>query len=136
MTLASLQLILGVLEPKSSKEELMENEAEEEGQDGTSEESGDGSSEGEGSEMDEDERGSLVSEDKGSDDDAGQGGEGGEEVDPAFRAEVQKALGAAAVDSDAEVFYIITAIIIIMVHMQCNILAYTVQTECCIKFLC
>ena len=120
MTLASLQLILGVLEPKSSKEELMENEEEEEeGGAGTSEEGGDGSSEGEGSEMDEDERGSLVSEDEGSDD-AGQGEEGEEEVDPAFRAEVQNALGAAAVDSDAEVFYITTAII--MVHMQWPIL--------------
>ena len=132
MTLASLQLILGVLEPKSSKEELMENEGEEGGGGDSSEESGDGSSEGEGSEVDEDEKGSLVSEDEGSNDDVGQGEEGGEEVDPAFRAVVQKALGAAAVDSDAEVFYIITTIIIIMVHMQCNILAYTVQTECCI----
>lgn len=99
VTLGSLQLILGVLEPKSTKEELMENEEE---QEGGGEDSG---GEGEGSEMDEDERGSLVSEDTGSEDDeAEQGEEEGEEVDPAFRAEVQKALGAAAVDSDAEVF--------------------------------
>ncbi len=102
VTLSSLQLILGVLEPKSNKEELMENE-EEEGGGASSEGSGGdgGSSEGEGSEMDEDERGSLVSgEDGGSSDDEA---EQGEEVDPVFRAEVQKALGAAAVDSDAEV---------------------------------
>lgn len=104
MTLASLRLILGVLEPKTNKEELMENEEEEEGEDGGGEASGDGSgggdscSEGEGSEMDDNERGSLVSgEGEESDDDEA------EEVDPVFRAEVQKALGAAAVDSDAEV---------------------------------
>ena len=97
MTLDSLQLILGVLEPKSTKEELMENEEEEEGE-ASSEDNGD-SSEGEGSEMDKDERGSLVSEDGGSEDEAGEEGE----VDPVFRAEVQKALGAAAVDSDVEV---------------------------------
>ena len=129
VTLASLQLILGVLEPKSSKEELMENEEEEEVGEGGS---GDGS-EGDGSEMDEDDRGSLISEDEGSDNEAGQGEEGEEDVDPAFRAEVQKALGAAAVDSDAEVFYIITAAIILWsIYNEKIILSCSVQTECCI----
>jgi hypothetical protein len=103
VTLSSLQLILGVLEPKSNKEELMENE--EEGGGASSGDDGGSSGEGEGSEMDEDERGSLVSgEDGGSSDD---GAEQGEEVDPMFRAEVQKALGAAAVDTDAEVTFFI-----------------------------
>ena len=135
MTLSSLQLILGVLEPKSDKEELMEDEDEEEGEregegsssgdndDGCSGERGEG--EGEGSEMDEDERGSLVSEDE-----VEQGEEEGEEVDPVFRAEVQRALGAAAVDSDVEVYIIIN-------HNCCNscglrLLAYSIQSECCI----
>ena len=110
VTLASLQLILGVLEPKSNKEELMENREEEEGG-GEEEASSDGSggggdscSEGEGNGIDEDERGSLVSgEDGGSDDDDEAAEQEEEEVDPVFRAEVQRALGAAAVDSDAEV---------------------------------
>ena len=105
VTLASLQLILGVLEPKSNKEELMENREEEGGEEEASSDSsggGDSCSEGEGSGMDEDERGSLISgEDGGSDDD--NEAEQGEEVDPVFRAEVQRALGAAAVDSDVEV---------------------------------
>ena len=106
VTLASLQLILGVLEPKSNKEELMENREEEgEEEEASSDGSGGGGdscNEGEGSGMDEDGRGSLVSgEDGGSDDD--EAAEQGEEVDPVFRADVQRALGAAAVDSDAEV---------------------------------
>ena len=97
MTLESLQLILGVLEPKTSKEELMENEEED------SEDSG-GTNKGEGGEMDEDERGSVISEDGVSEESEKE--EQGEDVDPAFRAEVLKALGAAAVDSDAEVYYL------------------------------
>ena len=93
VTLESLKLILKVLEPKTSKDELMEGEEEEEGEsDGGSGEGGDTSD----GELDEDEGASLISEDS-------EGGQG-DEVDPAFRAEVQKALGAAAVDSDAEVW--------------------------------
>ena len=95
VTLASLQLILGVLEPKTSKEELMENEEEDSEDNGSTDQ-------GEGSEMDEDERGSVISEDGGSEGSEG-GEEQGEDVDPVFRADVQKALGAAAVNSDAEV---------------------------------
>lgn len=94
VTLGSLCLILEVLEPKTSKEELMEDEDEEE-EDG--EDGGDGDDDGddaeEESEMDEDDEGGS---------DISNGSECGE-VDPAFREEVQKALGAAAVDSDAEV---------------------------------
>ena len=136
VTLTSLQLILGVLEPKYDKEELMEDEDKEEGEregegsssgdsdDGSSGERGEGEG-GEGSEMDEDERGSLVSEDE-----VEQGEEEGEEVDPAFRAEVQRALGAAAVDSDVEVYIIINH----NCYNSCGLrlLAYTIQSECCI----
>lgn len=118
VTMASLKLILDVLEPKTSKDELMEEEEEEEGEgedEGEEEEEGEGEEEeeegegegeggeeieddasvaGEDSEIDEDDRGSDVSEDRGEE-------EG--QIDPMFRAAVQKALGAAAVDSDAEV---------------------------------
>ena len=134
MTLSSLQLILGVLEPKSDKEELMEDEDEEEDEreEGSSNGDSDGSSgekgEGEGSEMDEDERDSLISEDE-----VEQGEEEGEEVDPAFRAEVQRALGAAAVDSDVEVYIIINH----NCYNSCGLrlLAYSIQSECCIFML-
>ena len=115
VTMASLKLILDVLEPKTSKDELMEEEEEEEGEgedEGEEEEEGEGEEEeegegeggeeieddasvaGEDSEIDEDDRGSDVSKDRGEE-------EG--QIDPMFRAAVQKALGAAAVDSDAEV---------------------------------
>ena len=92
VTLASLKLILEVLEPKTSKDELMEEEEQEEeggemsdgGEDG---EDGDGGGDSEDSDVSED-----IEE-----------GHGEEMVDPVFRAEVQRALGAAAVGSDAEV---------------------------------
>ena len=104
VTLESLKLILEVLKPKTSKEELMEDEEEEEGE-GEGEEEGEGSEvEGEGSEVEGGEDSDSAEED--GDGDTSEGGEGvggGEEVDPAFRAEVLKALGAAAVDSEAEV---------------------------------
>ena len=90
VTLASLKLILEVLEPKTSKDELMEAEEEE----GESDEGSGEDSDGGDGEHSKDEGDSLVSEDS-------EGGPG-EEVDPVFRAEVQKALGAAAVDSDAQ----------------------------------
>ena len=100
MTWEGMKLILEVLEPKTSKEELMEEE-EEEGEGGGSEEEGEGESEeeegdGEGSDGGGGDDGDSVASE------ASEENEGGE-VDPMFRADVQKALGAAAVDSEAEV---------------------------------
>ena len=101
MTWEGMKLILEVLEPKTSKEELMEEE-EEEGAGGGSEEEGEGESEEEGdgerSDGGEGDDGDSVASE------ASEENEGGE-VDPMFRADVQKALGAAAVDSEAEVSY-------------------------------
>ena len=101
MTWEGMKLILEVLEPKTSKEELMEEEEEEEGEGEGSEEEGEGESEeeggGEGSDGGEGDDGDSVASEES------EGGEGGGEVDPVFRAEVLKALGAAAVDSEAEV---------------------------------
>ena len=94
VTLASLKLILEVLEPKTTKDELMEDEEleEEEGEGGELSDGGEGNEAG----ASEDGEGSDVSEDTEED-------QGEETVDPVFRAEVQRALGAAAMGSDAEV---------------------------------
>ena len=87
----SLKLILEVLEPKQSKDDLMEEDVE-------------GSDSSEGSEASDSGDGSEAS-DSSEDGDSDSGGSvGGVDVgDPMFRAEVRKALGAAAMDSDAEV---------------------------------
>lgn len=86
----SLKLILDVLEPKQSKDDIMEEDSEH-------------SNSGEASEGSEAEGSSNESEggDVGDSGDESEHGDG--DIDPIFRSEVQKALGAAAVDSDAEV---------------------------------
>ena len=110
VTWEGMKLILEVLEPKTSKEELMEEEEEGEGE--GSEEEGEGESEeeggGEGGDGSEGDDGDSVASEES------EGGEEGGEVDPMFRAEVQKALGAAAVDSEAEVSQCST------VHVCCS----------------
>ena len=88
-TAESLELILHVLEPKQGREELME-----EGGEG-----GEGGEDGEGGEASEDDSSEASSSEDGG---ASEGGEGGDGVDPAFRAEVRKALGTAAPNSDQE----------------------------------
>ncbi len=96
VTTDSLKLILEVLEPKQSKDDIMEVDGEEgsdSGDDGSDAgDSGDGSDAG----------------DSGDDGEASDSGEdssvGGDEVvDPLFRADIRKALGAAGMDSDVEV---------------------------------
>ncbi len=98
VTQDSLQLILNVLEPKQTKDDIMEVEGE-----GTvpSDQDTDHSSDEE-SEKSEDS--SIESEEGG--DSSVVSEEGGEEVDPIFRADVRKALGAAGLDSDSEVRFV------------------------------
>ena len=88
VTADSLKLILEVLEPKQSKDDIMEVDGEE-GSDSSDSGSEAGDS-GDGSEASD------------SGDDSSVGG-GVEVVDPLFRADIRKALGAAGMDSDVEV---------------------------------
>lgn len=106
----SLKLVLEVLEPKQSKDDLMEedgegSEASDSGEGGEAGDSGDGSEAGDSGEGGEacDDSDSGDGSEGGEDSDSGESVGGVDTVDPMFRAEVRKALGAAALDSDAEV---------------------------------
>ncbi len=95
VTLDSLKLILAVLEPKQTSDDIMEVD----GEGGVpSDEDTDNSS---SSNKESDEEGSSESDEDSSVE--GVSGVGGEEVDPIFRADVRRALGAAGLDSDSEV---------------------------------
>ncbi len=102
VTADSLKLILEVLEPKQSKDDIMEVDGEEGSDSGDSgSEAGDGS---DGSEAGDGSDGSDAGDGSDGSDSGDDSSVGGVEVvDPLFRADIRKALGAAGMDSDVEV---------------------------------